>query len=150
MTPGVDTYITAAEADGIIGSMMLSTDSRRIAWAALTTGDKEVYLLQAAMWIDALPLTGRKLEIDQIMQFPRDFQDVVPGAVKQAQALEAVASIGMIEEMAKRNQLRAQGITSFSAGKLSEQYGGGSAFGLFSPQAERLLRRYLLGGVPFA
>jgi hypothetical protein len=150
MTPGVDTYITAAEADEIISGLMLSTDARRVAWNALSTGDKEVYLRHALMWIDGMPLQGRKRDTGQPLQFPRHTHDTVPAAVKQAQALEAAASIGMIEQMAKRAQLRAQGIMSFSAGKLHETYGAVSAYGLFSPQAERLLRPYMLGGVPFA
>lgn len=149
MTPGVDTYITAAEADGIISSYMLSTDSRLVAWTGLSSGDKEVYLRHALTWIEGLPLTGRKMDPDQTLQFPRDYHAAVPDAVKQAQALEAASTIGMIEQLDKRAQLRAQGIMSFSAGKINETYGAISVYGLFSPQAERLLRRYIMGGVPF-
>ncbi len=151
LTVGTDTYITIAEADAIINGLLLSTDAKRAAWAALSDADKEVYLRHAALWIETLPYTGGLYDDTQALQFPRDYNTggVVPEAVKQAQALEAAASVGKLEEVEKRYELRAQGITHFSAGKLSETYGPVSQFGLFSLQAHRLLRRYTLGGVPF-
>ena len=151
LTVGEDTYITTTEADEFINGLLLSTDAQRVAWAALSTGDKEVYLRESMMQIDVLPFTGCKYYINQTLQFPRDYIDnVVPLAVKQAQALEAAASVGMLPEIEKRAQLRAQGIMQFSAGKLSESYRPVSEFGLFSLKAHRLLRQYTLGGVPFA
>ncbi|MGE5494611.1 MAG: DnaT-like ssDNA-binding protein [Burkholderiales bacterium] len=151
MTVGEDTYITVAEADEIISGLLLSADTQRIAWEALSDGDKEVYLRHALAWIETLPFTGAAYDINQTLQFPRDYNvsGEVPAAVKQAQALEAAASVGMLEQIDKRAQLRAQGITHFTAGQLSESYGPVSQFGLLSLQAHRLLRRYTLGGVPF-
>jgi hypothetical protein len=152
MTVGTDTYVTAAEADAIITAWLPSSDAQRAAWAALSTADKEAYLLQAAAWIEGLPFSGCIYSLDQQMQFPRDYNDTgeVPDAVKKAQALEAAASVGMTAQAAKRAQLRAMGVTSFSAGSLSETYGALSGNGLFSPMAAQLLRRYQMGGVPFA
>jgi hypothetical protein len=149
MTPGVDTYITAAEADTIISIRLVSVDSRRKAWEALSTADKEVYLREALDWIEGLPLSGRKAVDGQPLQFPRYGQDAVPTAVQAAQALEAAGSVGKPEEIAKRAQLRAMGITSWSAGKISETYGAVSAHSAMNPAAGRLMRPYMLGGVPF-
>lgn len=150
LTVGTDTYITIAEADIIINGRLLSTDAQSVAWAALSDGDKEVYLWHAITWIETLPFSGGKYDYEQPLQFPRDYNSsgAVPEAVRQAQALEAAASVGMLEQIDKRAQLRAQGIMHFSAGKLSETYGPVSEFGLISLQAHRLLRRYTLGGVP--
>lgn len=151
MRVGEDTYITSAEADDIINGYLVSTDPQRVAWAALSTSDKEVYLRQALQRIDALPLSGRPTDMFNLLQFPRKGQATVPGQVKQAQALEACASIGTAEEADKRAQLQAQGITAFSAGSLSESYGkpGSAVDRLFSAQAKTLLKPFLLGVVPF-
>lgn len=149
-------YVTAAEADAIISGYLLSTDPQRIAWTALSTADKEAYLNQALLRIESLAYIGRKAEDDQPLQFPRkwrtEWQTAPPEAVKEAQALEACASVGMTEEAEKRAQLKAQGITSFSAGSLSETYGN-VAIGvnrIYSQIARELLKPYLLGAVPFA
>lgn len=149
MTVGIDTYITAAEADTLINGLLLSTDAQGKAWAALSQGDKEVYLQQALLIIETLPFTGQKSDVDQVLQFPRDHNyGSVPDAVKKAQALEACAMIGNLEEAAKRYQLRTMGISAFNAGSVSETYGGASNYGLFSMQAGQLLRKYIRGGVP--
>lgn len=149
MTPGVDTYITVAEADAIITSRMVSADSRRKAWEALSIADKEVYLRHALDHIDSLPLQGRKRDSGQPLQFPRHTHGAVPDDVKAAQALEAAASVGKLAAIEKRAELRAMGVTSWSAGKISETYGAVPANGFLNPAAGRLMRRYLLGGVPF-
>lgn len=150
MTVGTDTYITAAEANEIISTLLLSTDAQRVAWLALPDGDRDVYLLQAMMRIETIPFNGRKYDRNQALQFPRWDVPVVPTAIKHAQALEAAASIGMTKEAAHRAQLRAMGITSFSAGRISERYGSVCANNLYSLQTMQMLRRYVLGGVPFA
>lgn len=146
-------YITAEEADTVIAGLMLSADARRAAWEALTAADKEICLEQALLRIEAVPYRGRKAAEGQTLQFPRAGQDGVPAAVKLAQAMEACAGLGMAEEAAKRAQLRAQGIRSFSAGKLSETYdsGGTGALGtLYSAEAQRLLKPFVLGVAPIA
>lgn len=146
-------YVTAAEADTVIAGLMLFADARRTAWEALTAADKEICLAQALNRIEALTYRGGKASAGQTLQFPRAGQDGVPAAVKQAQAMEACAGLGMAEEAAKRAQLRAQGIRSFSAGKLSETYetGGTGALGsLYSAEAQRLLKPFVLGVAPIA
>lgn len=147
LTVGTDTYITAEQADEFIDGLLLSTDAQRVAWAALSQANKEVYLRQAMLRIEAQIFAGCPADRNQLLKFPRYGQIAVPAAIKQAQALEACAAIGLSAEAAKRAQLMAMGITSFSAGKLSETYGHISPNALYSLQAAQLLRRYLAGGV---
>lgn len=148
MTPGIDTYITVAQADEILGKLLLSTDAQRIAWTGLSDGDKEVYLRQAMTRLEAQVYSGAA-SADKPLQFPRRGQTEVPGAVMYAQAVEAAAAIGLTAEAAKRAQLRAMGIQTFSAGRISESYNNVPPNALYSLQAAQLLRPYVAGGVPF-
>jgi hypothetical protein len=150
MTVGQDTYITLEEAEEIIAGYLLSSDAPRMAWDALSDADKGVHLKQGLIRIDAQIFTGRKAEKDQALQFPRYGKTAVPQSVKIAQALEACTGIGISAEAEKRAQLQAQGIQSFSAGSLSETYVQNTQTPLFSTVAQRLLRPFITGGVPFA
>ena len=143
-------YVAVAEADAIITTYLISTDPQRVAWMALSESDKSAYLNQALLKLENIAYVGRKADPTQVLQFPRRGQ-MLPEAVKNAQALEACASVGMSGEADMRAQLQAQGITSFSAGSLSESYGKIStgAGALFSRLARDLLKPYLLGVAPF-
>lgn len=140
LTVGTDTYITTAEADELLYGVQ---GYER--WITLTEPEKEGYLKAAALHIELLRYAGRKHSIFQEMSFPRDMNREVPAAVKQAQALEALA---MTDEQAQaRRDLQDQGVKSISLGKASESYGDAS--GCRSPMrsmdAAALLRPYLLG-----
>lgn len=150
MTVGEDTYITVDEANEIISGYFLSDDAQRTAWDALSSADKEVYLRQSLLRIDAQIFSGRKAGTDQALQFPRYGKTSVPQSVKIAQALEACAGIGIAAEAEKRAQLQAQGVQSFTAGSLSETYVEGTSSPLFSCIAAKMLRPFIAGGVPFA
>lgn len=145
-------YITVAEADIIIADYFPAFHKWRTAWEALTAADKNGYLNQALAKLESIAYIGRKANPKQPLQFPRKGQDGIPEGVKQAQAIEACATVSMAGAADQRAQLQAQGITSFSAGNLSETYGktASGAGKLFSILARELLQPYLLGVVPFA
>lgn len=144
---GVNSYITLGEAENI-----LQGDRLYDAYSALTQEQKEKLITDAAMRIEALPLSGRKKALNQIMEFPRTDQEEVPYQVKYAQAAEAVCVLDTESE--SRISFQEQGIASVTIGKVSESYSGSSVSGirrykgLHSPMAYDLLKRYIAGSFP--
>ena len=143
---GYNSYITVSEADELLQGDVLYEK-----FSAMTTEQKEKLLTDAAMRIDALPLSGRKKSVMQYMEFPRSYQDEVPYQVKSAQASEAVSVLDTESE--SRRLMQEQGVTSVTLGKVSESYGSGTTGaekykGLHSAAAFALLRRYISGSFP--
>jgi hypothetical protein len=157
-----DSYIeTDAELETLIGS-----DPRTAAAAlkAATAGAQEWYCAEATRRIDALSLRGTKWDLTtlngvpaQTLEFPRAIDGVgvgngedfvtdpdVPDWVKQACKEEAIA-IYASGAGGGRRELQEQGVQSYSiGGKLSETFRAGAGTeGLQSPQARRLMRRYM-------
>lgn len=166
LTVGVDTYISKADADLYVASRYMSTEAKRVAWAALSEADCEVLLRRAASIIDQQPLAGVKITESQTMEFPRALyteyvgdenllspqivtnenwyvQSAVPAAVCAAQVELALQyTVGTPD----RIELQRQGVKSFSVGKLSETYAG-TRSSLVSIEARDLLAPYVLGSV---
>jgi hypothetical protein len=155
--PKTLTYQTAAEADSYIIAHYRTSSKPRQAWDVLSCDDKNILLVNAFESIEALPFTGRKAWRHQPFAFPRLPQQygrpqVVPDPVKAAQAEFAIwLAQDTNGERATRQELQAQGVTSFSIGDLSESYDNAGAAAQ-QPDALRcakcaaLLRRYLSGG----
>lgn len=70
---GTNTYFTPEECEEIIASNFMSTDSKRIFWNNLPKEDKEILIVSTHKKIDkdAMCYVGRKVDINQNMQFPR-------------------------------------------------------------------------------
>lgn len=156
LTVGTDTYISRADADTYVAAHYMSGDATRQRWEAMAEADKEVLLRNAATMIDAQVLAGIKRLPTQKMAFPRMVESgylrgmydqmEVPDDIKAAQveiALQAMAG------ESKREQMRLQGVKSYSIGNLSETLASGSAGqpNITSGAALILLRPYLAGGV---
>lgn len=163
LTVGTDTYISQADATAYVIAHYVSTDPRAIAWAALSSDNKDAHLRKAAQTVDRQPVVGIKALSTQTMQFPRAIftntgayqltashslgsgwyiQPEVPADVKAAQVEIALElSVGI----STRTDLQRQGVKSFSLGKLSENYGSGKANAL-PYEARELMAAYLLGG----
>lgn len=146
---GTDSYVTLTEADDFV---RLASDNinLREEWFNLNDEAKERKLRNACYRIDSLRLGSHKHSIYQNLQFPRGTTDVVPTRVKQAQVLEAIATLDT--QAARRRELQVQGVKSVSIGNASETYadtGNGSSAGntqtLVSSAAYALLKPYLLG-----
>ncbi|MFT3951183.1 MAG: hypothetical protein QM689_04415 [Oscillospiraceae bacterium] len=130
LTIGTDSYITVADADGYISGHYRSNNLSRTRWEALPEEDREILLRQACAAIETLPFHGRKANPAQKLAFPRlPFQygnaEDAPDSVKNAQAELALwlSDDTKQAEQAQRQELQAQGVTSFSVGDLSENYG---------------------------
>jgi len=165
---GTDTYISRTDCDTYLTNQYVSTDAKLTAWNALSDGDCDVYLRQAAAIIDAQPLQGFKALTTQTMEFPRILytdanyllnsnvrvldeggfytQPAVPATVKNAQCeLALELAQGTTSQASQRAELQRQGVRSYSIGKLSETLTGGSA-DIVSYKARQFLQPFTGGG----
>lgn len=169
-TAFTDSYIeTDAELEALIGA---DPRAAAVALKALAAASQEWYCAEATRHIDQLPLRGRKYDIDvvagvpdQPRAFPRIIDGVacdwnsstslaiVPTDIKRACMEEAIAIYAHLASGAatKRQDLQAQGVKSYSIGKLSETFGGAPAnrsYGMLSQEAYRYLSKYVARSVP--
>ncbi|MDR0884716.1 MAG: hypothetical protein LBN05_08985 [Oscillospiraceae bacterium] len=155
--PETLTYQTTAEADAYVAAHYRTNSKARTTWDALSEEDKGILLANACESIEGLPFTGRKAQWQQPFAFPRLPQQygrpqVVPDKVKAAQVELALWAMQDADgESAKRQELQAQGVQSFSIGDLSESYGTTGAAAsqpaaLLCLKSAALLRGFLSGG----
>lgn len=172
-------YVTADEADIYIGLHYASLNADRVRWEALDDADKDIYLLQSVEAIDALPFQGRKYqttEESQALAFPRVFKcpygyyhncldfgcnyecgyeylsatPTVPTVVKYAQ-IENALKLSAEIDISQYDEMRLQGVTSYTIGNLSESLkdlgsSGMTYTDIVSYRALKLLKSYLMGG----
>lgn len=159
MTVGVDSYITLAEADDYLRERYPAGADALARWAAMLDNERKAFLLAACEQLEALPWAGFAAAEGQRLAFPRvpwgtgrlaALDSVVPEAIKRAQAELALWLAGEGGSgAARRAKLRAQGVTAFTLGDLSESYAPVStsyAAPLACPACAALIRRYLGGG----
>lgn len=169
-TAFTDSYIeTDAELEALIGA---DPRAAAVALKALAAASQEWYCQEATRHIDQLPLRGTKYDIDivagipdQPRAFPRIIDGItcdwnsstslaiVPTDIKRACMEEAIAIYAHLASGAatKRQDLQAQGVKSYSIGKLSETFGGAPAnrsYGMLSQEAYRYLSKYVARSVP--
>ena len=158
-TTFTDSYITT---DAILEAM-IGSDLRAAAVAlkAAAATAQAWYCQEATRRIDSLPLRGTKYEYDQALEFPRIIDGVVvgnsdqdaevPDAVKRACLEEAIAILAA-GSSGGRQALQDQGVASYQIpGIISETFRPGvtnARYGLRSPDAYRLLSRYIARSVP--
>ena len=125
LTVGTDTYAAVSEADDYIRSHYLSTSTDRTAWDILSESDKEILLRNACVYIEAQTLSGRKLNSEQTLSFPRlqngtvsDDRQIKAAQIEQALFINSSA----FSDYEHRKALISQGVKSFSLGDLSESY----------------------------
>jgi len=160
-TTFTDSYITT---DAILEAM-IGSDLRAAAVAlkAAAATAQAWYCQEATRRIDSLPLRGTKYEYDQALEFPRIIDGVVvgnsdqdaevPDAVKRACLEEALALyLEQAGSGVSRAALQEAGVQSYQIpGIISETFragAGSSRYGLRSPDAYRLLSRYIARSVP--
>lgn len=154
MTVGTNTYVTLEEADTYIGVRGTKDECDR--WVSLESSEKQAFLLDACDEIEALPLIGQKLNVDQLLAFPRLQryrlrEETIPQKVKNAQ-IELALWLSDTDKQAdfqQRTNLQAQGVDSFSIGDLSEHYvtgAGDKPAPLLCPKCRMLLKAYTEGG----
>ena len=149
---GKNSYVTVDQADAYISSHYMSSSADWKRWSSLDRTDKKVLLLSACQDIEQLPFPGRKAVRDQELCFPRyGWGQNPPGDVLAAQVELALwlSDEDKQAQLSHRQELQAQGVTSFRLGDLSESYGEGTSGGqrsaLLCPKAMALLTPYMSG-----
>lgn len=166
ITVGTNSYISVAAATSYFDERLYSTS-----WTSAEAADKIKALIMATKKIDRQKIRGLKANSDQTLEFPRALyahgesfeapivgmrhhygpgwvvEDEVSQDVLDATCEEAIALLAGGAKANQRAELQAQGVKSFSIGKLSETYQTGvSGERLLSLEAKQLLQRYLSGG----
>jgi hypothetical protein len=154
-TPGAanaNSYVTIDEADAYFSYRFGAS-----AWQALSSANKEIALRHSTQSIDQQRLRGYQVQDTQALAFPRyipgswDASGLlypstdIPQAVKDACCEEALwlAQNASTGGMSPRQQLQAEGVSSFMVGNLQESYSGGRHVQLLGPRAQTLLRQWI-------
>lgn len=167
ITVGQNSYITVADAQTYFDSRLFSDT-----WTNSTADDKAKALIMASKKIDRQPLRGKRIDINQAMEFPRMIysyeprhygiynmnvntkqynygpgwyiQESVPQQVLDAVCEEALALLQY--GGSKRIALQKQGVTAFNMGGMSETLKG-DAIRFLSQEAKELIEEFIGGGV---
>ena len=144
---GENSYVTLEEAEQIMGSSFISTDTAYQKWQTLPDSDKEVILMNSCRDINNLKFEGRRRNVGQKLEFPRT-SDVVAGIgyrlfisqfvdnglygngvgdgglslVKTAQVINAVYASVFNEQVYSVIGAGIQGLSSKKAGPIAETY----------------------------
>lgn len=114
-------YATVKQASTYIQNYYSSTDSLRIAWEALNSGDQQVLLNRAEQTIDTLPFAGKSVHKNKA--FPRKPDEEY--SMQQAQIATIELAVHQLDSEAKdRYNLQMQGVKSYKIGDLSETFKG--------------------------
>lgn len=139
-----NSYLSVADATTIL-NLRLGVD----AWTSASTDDQGRALIMATKAIDSNRFQGYPISSAQALAFPRNIQketsDTIPEDVKQACAEQALwvlqnASTG---GQSDRQQLQAQGVSSYTIGNLSETFRGGFQYGGLCSGSQRYLQGYI-------
>lgn len=158
-------YLTLAEADAYFANHL-----QRDTWFNYLPEERERALSDATRLIDSLPYAGRTASPGQQHAFPRTFpasfplppseqsfdhllynlrpfyvQREVPQRVLDACCETALHLLTTKGDM--RRKLQEAGVTRFSLGNLTEEYGPAGIKQLIGPAAYHLLQPYLAGSV---
>jgi len=150
-------YTSVPEADSYIKSHYTSNSAERKRWENLSDENKSIYLTNSFEAIERLKFNGRKAIVGQETAFPRlpyqygKVEEIAPKSVKYAEIELALwlSDTKRSEKSRKRKELIDDGVTSFSIGDLSENYGNTSkekVSALKCSKCRELLSPYLCGG----
>lgn len=144
--PSAESYVSVTDADAYLSGRFGTA-----AWTALSTAQKETALRQATRTLDVERYRGWPVTSTQALRFPRYRPEMgespvmtLPRVLVEACCEEAlwVAQHADTGGLSPRQQMQAEGVSSFSVGDLSETYGGTHGGGL-SPRASAILRHWI-------
>lgn len=139
-----NSYLSVADATAIL-NLLLGSD----AWTSASEDDQGRALIMATRQIDSNRFQGYPITSTQALAWPRNIQKEAPSAipedVKQACAEQALwvlqnATSGGLSD---RQQLQAQGVSSYTIGNLSETFRGGFQYGGLCSGSQRYLQGYI-------
>jgi hypothetical protein len=115
-------------------------------WLSLDTSQQELLLISASKKISSLDFVGEKLNINQPLAFPRNYE--IPQDIKNAVCEEALAIFLNINNIHSKN--KENNISSINLGVGSITYNTNNNFDetetLFSSTARQLVKKWLRKG----
>lgn len=136
---------TVPYADASYGDSYMADRMRTDAWDSASSGDKAKALAQATRAIDNLNFVGSKTDCNQLKQFPRGGDVVVPEAILQATCELALAFLDEVDPNLEIENLSnvEQNVGEFSAKRIADFSLEHIASGIPSIQAWGLLKQFL-------
>ena len=113
-----------------------------IARGYVLSGDSLVQLQLALDWLELQPFKGSKTDEDQVLEWPRDGDTVVPDKIVQAQLEAALVYNAGGNLMASIGKM----VTEKTVGPLTTKYAEGGPQTIMYPKLSMLLRGYVLNG----
>lgn len=133
-------YGTIIQANGYFSGRLFTEP-----WSNADEPTKQKALDHATRMIDRQTFRGRKTDLVQLNQFPRDGETVIPPAIAEACFEEAIALLD--RGNSSRRKLQQSGVIHANMADVTEIYAPGSGRGLVSQDARELLRPWLAGAV---
>lgn len=170
---GINSYTNIEDANDYVSSHYLSTNDARKAWEALSDGDKSSALLRSCVGINALKYSGKRAIAGQKLEFPRTNSNGVAGVYYvpvfnpafdqglggysatssdglekaiMAQIENALWYVALDPQVTDGAKIVVRGLTSKSAGPISESYGQTSVQaqeGIYTKQVYSILSEWL-------
>lgn len=149
---GINSFCTIEYAEEYFGGKVFADE-----WDKADATTKEKALKEATSRINRLKFKGLKADAGQVLEFPRQFPQVVkysfgyveqvdiPDEVKAATCEEALAILKYGNSA--RTKAQEQNVVSVKMGDASETYKSGSLGKLYSNEAYELLKGYVIGAV---
>lgn len=148
LSVGIDSYVSAEEAETIVSEYFTSSSDMRQRWNAISSADKEVLLRHSCRSINNLKFSGRRSKASQVLEFPRTQECGVCGVgyrpfvsqyydnsianeglygdgIKQAKQAQVVNAVyhGFLEKVSiETTAMNIRGLTSKKAGPIAESY----------------------------
>ena len=149
---GINSFVTMEYAEEYFGGKVFAEE-----WDEADATTKEKALKEATRRINRLKFKGLKADSGQLLEFPRQFPEVVSysfGYVEQVDIPEEVKAATCEEALAilkygnsARTKAQEQNVVSVSFGDASETYKAGSFGKMHSKEAYELLKPYVIGAV---
>ena len=135
---GANTYVTLEEANNILEAVFDYEE-----WKLLTDEQKKTCLVNATNKINLLAVKGSKLDTEQALIFPRNWETAVSDKVKMAQCYEALE---ICRYNYKREREMNSGIVSRGIESVAVTYAkqSNNQKGLYSKDSFNFLREYLI------
>lgn len=153
LTVSENSYITVAEADGLIAAHLDKYNGLRLFWDILDEEEKEQYLLRAVEQLETIVYPGRKSRPGQALSFPRAPSVEVPREIRLAQAYNALGCLNEdMKEAGKESQsLYARfgvhlGVAGASDGAVLNETPVVKRVNLASKKAAQIVNKFVCGG----
>jgi hypothetical protein len=139
-------YITLAEADGIVVSEYYSDNPHKKLWDSLDDGDKAKILIQGTRDLETLNYIGTRGN-NKWLKWPRFIGGELMTPIEIKRAVIEQGLSGYIRELDDRVRLQELGVTQISIGPSSESYKSNGDIPVINRRVMATINRYILKSI---